>query len=433
MEFDQGMTRTTLKGCWNSIIRRIWLILLFTAGGFIVANISAWRNYTNNYQVTCSFVPSRYELSSQETPDSLESFNNYVVRSITYASMVKNTQMNNAVRKAVDFPLTAGDYSRAVSVKREENSAVVNVTLTWADEEELLNLQRVMKSYLSYLIGEQSDLGRIRWIDGYAEPVLMEKAGQYVKSLLAGVAGAVAGIFLGIFAAALFGLLDNRVFELEQVQYGHDMELLHIIPRDFHRFHFLSHLVRRRGTGTGGKADINAENEDITYSVSADYRRNCEMLAQRLISLYKKGDVKTIAWAPIGSNQEGDSVCMLTVQYMAEFDVSVKVIRLREDQMNMSAVGIMKRVEQEQQMDKNKADMVFIQFPDLAKYRGLGYFINQMDFVLFLFRYGKSTYKDLLYTAEQYEHHLKTGYIWTGVNKKYLRQPLRDFHAISEG
>lgn len=423
MEFDQGMTRTTLKGCWNSIVRRGWMIFLFTAGGFIAANIAAWRSYTNEYQVICSFVPSGYGLS-QETGDSPEAFSNYVARSITYASMVKNAQMSNAVQKAVDFPLTAENYNKAVTVRREENSAVVNVKLTWADKEELQDMEKVMKSYLSYLISEQSGLGRIRWIDGYAEPALKEKPGQYVMSVFIGAAGAGAGIFGGLFAAAVLGLLDHRVFELEDVQYGRDIELLQIIPRGFLRFRLLRLL-------SFFKAD--AENEDDTDKVSADYRMNCEVLAQRLLSAYKKENVKTVAWAPVGHNQDEAVACMFTARYLAEFGLTVKTVRLQKEQMDLSAAAIMAQMEQELQADGDGADLVFIRFPDLTASRGLSHFINQMDFVLFLFRYGKSTYKDLLYTAEQHGHHLKTGYIWTEVNRKYLRRPLRDFRAISEG
>lgn len=405
MEYEQGMTRASLKNIFGSVIRRMWLILLLAAAGFLIANIAAWRSYSSRYQVSFSFVPSGYQAAGEEVR-STESFSNHIARSISCAAMVKNSQMSSAVIRAVDFDLTTEEYNRAVAVSSAENSAVVNIMLVWTDEAELRSMQRVMKAYLTYLIGTRSGLGEIRWIDGYAEPVLQEQPSRYVKAAIGGIAGGVTGLMLGILAAALLGLLDERVFELEQIRYRREMCPLHVIPGDF--------LPRRLRGG-----------------LSADYHKNCEALAGKLAEMYRRDHIRTVAWVPVGKNQEMATVGLLTAQYVEAYGIRVEVLTLSEGALDKGPGRITQWLQNVVKEAQDKRIMIFIKCPDLTVYRSQHYILSQLDLTLFLFRYGKNSYGDLLYAQEQYRELKKTGCVWTDADRKYLKRPLREFQAVS--
>lgn len=402
MEYEQGMTRASLKNMFGSVVRRMWLVFLLAAAGFLIANIAAWRSYSSRYQVSFSFVPSGSRAEGEEAR-SAESFSNQIARSISCAAMVKNSQMSSAVIRAVDFDLTAEEYNRAVAVNSAENSAVVNITLVWSDEAELRSMQQVMKAYLTYLISSRSGLGEIRWIDGYAEPVLQEQPGRYVKAAIGGAAGGIAGLFLGIFAAALLGLVDERVFDLEQISYCRDMYPLHVIPGDF--------LPPLRG------------------GLSADYHRNCEALAAKLAKLYYRDQIRTVAWVPVGRNRDLATVGLLTAQYVEAYGIRVKALTLSGSVMARGPARITRWLQNVVQEAGDKGAMVFIECPDLTVCRSQGYILGRLDLTLFLFRYGKNSYDDLRYAQEQYRELKKTGCVWTDADRKYIKRPLRECQA----
>jgi capsular polysaccharide biosynthesis protein len=204
---------------------------VFAALFGILAAVYAWHSYSPSYSVSMSFFSSRYEFDQNGNAQAIYSFNELIDRANTYSQLVKNSQVRDAVRKAVDFNMSKQEYERAVSAQVSDNNAAVVITVSWYDAEGAYEIAEALKAYLSHVITSSADVGMVRWVDGYSTEVTDKTMARDKLSQLFFLGGFLFGACAGIGLAIISAAFDRRVFELEYVDYGHPIRVLGVICR----------------------------------------------------------------------------------------------------------------------------------------------------------------------------------------------------------
>ena len=372
------MTRVSLKICLRGMARLWWGILLASLLGFLVLNVYGWRTYDEGYRTAMAFLMEN------------DSTAGLAVKASSCETVAGSAQVRAAVEKAVSFPISDQDYQKAVKAVRDDEDAVVTVAIHWKDEKELKELKSALKSYLTYVIEEKINLGKIRWLDGYADAVPAEEDSRYVKAALYGIAGWAAGLFAGCLLAIFGAVWTDRVYELDMEGGIEGAEFSVLLPREGHR----------------------------------EFRESCEMLAQQLADCQNGAPMWTVAWVPLGK-QKLDTAARITASHLKEQGVNVKIIRITEEMQEKTAAAIEGILLEESPGERKQYQLKFIEFPDILKNRRLWYLLRRMDCSILAFQYGKSREQTLSYAAERSRQLRQFGCLWTEVSGSWLRRPVK--------
>lgn len=208
MEPYQGMTRYSLRRVMKTVLRRWYWPLIFAVGSALIISYIFLSRYNSTFQVSSTLIP----LDAQT--------NHY-----TISALVKNDEVLDAVSKSVEFKTTIGELNDAIKIDTDMNSVAVIVHIFWDNEEQAIEILQALKANLSFAVMHSAEAGGIKWMDA-ASSENGQLSSSDVQTYQIFVIGALVGLFLGMCFSFLLGTTDKRVFDLEAVNYGGEVNVI---------------------------------------------------------------------------------------------------------------------------------------------------------------------------------------------------------------
>lgn len=375
VENEKIFTRISVNICIEAIKKYWYLILLSGIMIFAIMNLYGWRSYDARYRMSITFVPAKTSSSS-----TIE----LGTQSKVYSTIIKNEQVNNAVRNAVDFKMTSENFSDALSVSENSDNLDITVTLYWTDKEQLMEMTNAFKAYLSYIIEIQLQLGDIIWLDNYMETVPVSNTSRYVTSLIYGGVGGVVGVFLGCFFIISYAIFTECVYDMRLIQYHNSPLLMGVIPRKAH----------------------------------PDFQNSCETLSLALHQILETNSVHTIGWVTIGHSQR-NKVSFYIENVLERLGCSIWTSFLNKEILKQDIHQIIAQI-----FDNLSEDQVhIIKIPDILNHKSLWYILPKTDLLIVEFKFGHVNRQMVEYVEENSKHIKSKIYLWTDVSKSCLRNP----------
>ena len=428
MDASRGMTRRSVRMCLGAVARRWhWPVVFSILIAFAAVLLYMWRVYTPEYKISTTFIPAMYTLDQDGNAIITDSLGSVITRSNAYTQLVKNEQVRDAVRNAVDFQITKEEYDGAVSTAFNEYSAAVSISVNWNNEAQAYQLLDTVKAYLTYTVSHSADAGTILWLDGYSSEFELKAT----RPSIIFAAGALIGLCVGACFSLFLGMIDKRVYDLEQVRYGGAVDVIGVIGKD----RVFS------GKSYANRNDLNNSHKQLT-AIALYLRSQMEAHGKKLI----------MCVAP--TNQCGTSrVAKEVAHILANIRMKVLILKLSmkespasdqpdkepeikplfpgvdgcdcvwdDPENNSDFMGPLSKV-LSSAMESYK--FILIDCPPLLDNIEMAMFAAGMDATLLVFRYGKTEYEDVLSAVSLLERAdaKPLWCVWNHVDKRYLRKP----------
>jgi len=437
MDISQGMTRKSIASLFRAVRKRwYWPYILAVFFAFSFA-VFAWRNYSPNYTISTSFFASKYEYDQNGNVIEVNTFTDAINRAYTYAQLVKNSQVRDAVRKAVDFDISKQEYDRAINTEVSENNAAVIISVSWYDSKGAIEISQALKAYLSHVIVRSADAGMIRWVDGYTTDIENASATRSKYSLTFFLLGLFFGIAAGLGLSLILGTFDQRVYELDNINYNCPVDVLGIVSK----------VEKRPAKLKRGKL---LRLMSVRDESAANQRHNQLLnLAANFLTRKKQDDKRIFMFTSPTPMCGTSTVVNQVAKILSENNMKVLVITLQkdvrsaEDTMKISIVSESKKLDScvfylnekanvfpttllgEFFGTLEKYDFVFLDCPAVLYDVELAMFVNIVDEVIIVFRYGKTTHDEVSSTASALSRAGSSILycIWNFVDDEYTRKP----------
>lgn len=463
MDISQGMTRRSLSLLWGMVTRRwywpmVFSILLAFAGGLF-----AWHTYAPEYSISITFIPARYLIDlNGDAILTGNGFNDAITRSFTYSQLVKDEQIRDAVRKAVDFPITKEEFDKAVSTSVDENSAAITINIAWKDEKEAHQISRALKAQLNYVIAHLADVGIIKWVDGYSTELKEPGMSRNMKSGVFFALGCIGGLGLGVCFSIFIGVFDKRIFNLEYVQYGADIDIAGIINRPnkilgllekykllknpddknllnqpYKQMKFITDYLKNQKASHNKKAILfTAPTRNCgTSALVKEFAGNLSKSNMKVLVLSINKIMRPNIKETVKNHSEIQSETDSLDKYFYYWNDTVGLeIRTKPEGVDEyfyfwnDAVGkaiLLEPILKILSDVKENYDFMLIDCPALLENIELTDLAKEMDSTMLVFQYGKTWYDDVLFTISALK---KVGVrslscLWNQTDERYLRKP----------
>ncbi|MFZ5975658.1 MAG: hypothetical protein ACOYU3_09725 [Bacillota bacterium] len=425
MEASEGMTRKSVRKGFRILARRwYWPVIFCVVFAFASLSLFFLKLYTPEYKISTTFIPATYQTDRDGNAIS-GGLDDAVARSVTYAPLVKNEQVRDAIRSAVDFKITKEEYDEAITAAYNEYSAAVTISVTWKDEAQAYQLLETVKGYLTYVVSHSANAGAITWLDGYSSE--FEQKGTRPSLIFA--LGAFIGLCAGACFALLLGVADKRVFDLKEVRYGGEVDVLGVIGKD----------RVFKGKSYANRNALNHSHKQL-MAIAFHIRKQMEAHGKKLIMCIsptaKCGTSKVVnEIARLLSNIQM-RILIITIKKKASPDAPAEepvitslIPRVDgcacfwEDSENNSAfIGPISRTISSAM---EKYDLILVDCPPLLENIEMALFAGGMDATLLVFKYGKTEHEDVLSSVAMLSR-AEAGplwCVWNFADKRYVRKP----------
>ncbi len=225
METSAGMTRYSVKKLLETIFRRPYWLLIFAVVCAFGFSLYYWYQFHATHRVSATFIPAIQ--AAEESPAVGPGGYSVVVAQ----SFIKHEQVLDAVIKSVDFDITYGELSNAISAEANENGVAVTVHVEWREHKQAQEILEALKANLSFAITHSAKAGTIKWLDSASEVSGRSDPGA-AQAYIIFMAGAVIGIIIGALLSLLLSMFDKRVFDLDAVRYNGDVRVIGLIGKE---------------------------------------------------------------------------------------------------------------------------------------------------------------------------------------------------------
>jgi len=428
LDASRGMTRKSVRMATGALARRwYWPVIFCFLFAFAAAGVYLWRGYYPQYKVSKSFIPAYYTTDQNGNAIISDSIGGIIVRSMTYTQLVQNDQVRDAVRNALDFSLTKEEYERAISAELNENSAAVTLVVEWRDKAQALQIAQAVKAYLTHVIAQNADAGTLIWLEGYSSESEVRPSPPSLYFAIGGLIGLLAGAVFALF----LGVTDKRVFDIEHVHYGGDVDMIGVIGKD-RVFNGKSYLNRD---------DLNNSHKQL-MAIALHVKTQKETLGKKLIMCIAPtgncGTTRiTTEIAKLLSNMKL-KVLILTVKMKPSPDAEPPedepfISQLypgvdgceciwNDSENNSAYLGPISKTLSNA---TNRYDFILVDCPPLLENVELAMFTGGMDATLLVLRYGKTKSGEVLCAVSLLKRAQASPIwcVWNHADKRYLDSP----------
>ena len=416
--------------------RWYWPVIFCVVFAFAAAGVYLWRGYYPQYKVSKTFIPAYYTIDQNGNAVSTDSIGSIIVRSMTYAQLVQNDQVRDAVRNALDFEISKEEYERAITAEVNENSALATITVDWRDKAQALQLAQAVKAYMTHVIAKNADAGTLIWLEGYSIENEVTPAPPSLYFAINGLLGLLAGAVL----ALSLGAADKRVFDLEHVHYGGDVDVIGVIGKD--RVFTGKSYANRDDLNTSHKQlmaialHIKTQMENLGKKLimciaptgNSGTSRATTEIAKLLSNMKLRVLIVTVKMKPSPDAEPPEDEPVLSLLYPG---VDGCVCTWDDSENNSAYIGTISKTLSKAM---NRYDFILVDCPPLLENVELAMFTGGMDATLLVFRYGKTRYGEVL-TAVALLKRAQASPIWCVWNyadKRYLESPYiqRSSHCL---
>ncbi|MED4054182.1 Wzz/FepE/Etk N-terminal domain-containing protein [Niallia taxi] len=231
-----------LKELFQTLRKRIFLIILFTLIAMIVSGIVSYFVITPEYK-------SSTQILVNQTKDDESVYNyNEVQTNVqlisTYSVIIKSAAILNIVKNDLDLNMSVSELNERISVESAQNSQIMTVSVTDPDPALALEIANKTADVFEKEIKEIMSVDNVTIL-----PLADDQENQSPISpnpTLNIVIGAVVGLFIGIGLAFLLEYLDNTVKTEQDIEKLLGVPVLGAITLIDDNFD-----ARIRGTNTG--------------------------------------------------------------------------------------------------------------------------------------------------------------------------------------
>ena len=405
-----------------------------------------------------TFIPARYEIDQNGYAVETYSFNDSITRAYTYSLLVVDEQIRDAVRKAVDFDISKKEYEDAVSASVNEDSAVVTVNISWIDELETTQLAQAIKAYLTHVIANSTNVGIIKWVDGYSTELHEATLSQKTKAELFFIIGLLVGLCLGICLVLVLGVFDKRVFELEDVQYRKDMVIIGIVNKPKKPIKQANIKTKKRKKKSRYRRSKTAalffnlrlllSNRSLKTSQN---HKQVMSIAEYLLDQKRNAGKNIVLFTSPMSNCGTNGLMNSITSILAGNNVKVLLVKVKKTSRAVTYNGekptilhktpnvgeyqylwndsddsltFPKPVNQIVSSVLDQYDLIFIECPPLLQNIELTALMQGVDATLLVFEYGKTTYEEIeaAMTALQRVDTKSLWCVWNGTSESYVHK-----------
>lgn len=428
MDASRGMTRRSMHSAMGALVRRwYWPAIFCIVFAFAAAALYLWRGYYPKYKVSRTFIPAYYYVDNNGNAIVSDSIGGIIVRSMTYSQLVQNNQVRDAVRNALDFDITKEEYDQAILAEVNDNSAAVTLTVEWRDRAQALQISQAVKAYLTHVIAENADAGTLIWLEGYSAESEIKPTPPSLFFAL----GALLGLVTGACFAMFLGVADKRVFDIEQVRYGSDVDVIGVIGKD------------RVFTGKSwaNRSELNNSHRQLA-AIALHIKTQMGTLGKKLVMCTAPtGNCGTTRVATevakLLSNMKL-KVLIVTVKMKASPDAEPPAAEPATEQLypgvdgcvctwddsenNSAYIGPISKTLSEAM---NRYDFILVDCPPLLENVELALFTGGMDATLLVLRYGKTKYGEVLSAVSLLKRAQASPVwaVWNYADRRYLESP----------
>ena len=452
------MTRRSVSALLGMVLRRWYLLVIFSLLAALGASVFAWNSYAQEYSMSITFIPARYEIDQTGYAVETYNFNDSITRAYTYSLLVVDEQIRDAVRKAVDFDISKKEYEDAVSASVNEDSAVVKININWKDELETTQLAQAIKAYLTHVIANSTNVGIIKWVDGYSTELHETTLSQKMKAEIFFIIGLIVGLCIGICLSLILGVFDKRVFELEDVRYSKDMVVIGIVNKPEKPPIQQSANVKKMKTRSRYKHNKAAA---LFFNIrllcsnrsgkTSQSHKQMMSIAEYLLDQKNSADKKIVLFTSPSSNCETNSLMSNITSILAGNDVKILLVKVKNTLKAVTyttekpailhktpnvgeyqylwndtddSLTFPKPVNQIISGVLANYDLVFIECPPLLQNIELTALMQGVDATLLVFEYGKTTFEEVeaTMTALQRVETKSLWCVWNGTNESYIHK-----------
>ncbi|UFT98859.1 Wzz/FepE/Etk N-terminal domain-containing protein [Radiobacillus kanasensis] len=244
----------SLKEIFETIKKRLLLIILLTIGAAIVSAGVTYFVMTPTYQSSSQFIVNQKE-SAQMGVDVNEIRSNIEIIN-TYNVIIKSPAILQDVADELNLSLTADQLAEMIQVSSEQNSQVVTVTATDESPKQAVDIANTTVSVFKEKIPTLMNVDNVNILSEAFVPD--DPSPVNPKPLLNMAVAVVLGIVVGVGLAFLLEYLDNTIKTEIDVEQRLDIPVLGVIPHiredDLINTAFTQQVARRgRGEFDGQK------------------------------------------------------------------------------------------------------------------------------------------------------------------------------------
>lgn len=386
------------------------IIFLLALLGLAAGILFSFGSSEDTYTTKASLLVNAKNSSGFYSGNQISPEVNEVYLSQDLTSTVEELALSSRVLAAVAEEVGLDDEEieqirKSMTVTSKENTSFINISLGWPDEKQAVEIVNSLMEVLPEVMRKVMDIGSVNVID-YAEEAFPVQS-EPVKPI---VIGGLAGILLGCFFAAFFGIAVPRVRSAEDVERQFSLEIIGEIP-----------------CAEKGKSLLSEENTGL-------YKEAYGAFASIFRFLTSKGGQKAVAISS-AIQSEGKSTIAYNLAYslavqrkkvlLLDFDFRRKTLSHlinMEDEANdvkenwgencrdigvnghlwmvsgihsRDAAVYAKEVKEAVNRWKEKFDYIIVDTPPLCVVPDVMYLRNIIDGVIFVVKHNESLIKDI--------------------------------------
>lgn len=429
LDASQGMTRNSVRALLRIALRRWYWPVVFAVVVALALTLFAWyRNHTT-YKVSTTLIPARYETDQSGNATS-DGFGDVVYRSVIFSQLVTNDQVLDAVSKSVDFNVSASDLSSAITTGFSENSAAVTVGITWDDKAQAQQILDALKANLTYTIAHTVSAGMVNWVDGYSS-VIEQPSSSPIQLLLIFLGGALIGLFLGTGYSLFLGMADKRIFNIGEVYYGSDVDVIGAVGRD-RAFSGKSYANRNElnkshnhlmSIGFFFKKQMEDRGKKLIMCIAPTGKCGTSKVTREIARVLSNIKMKVLIVTVSANNPDEDDTPADDPVIVSLFPGVDGCECVWDDSENKS--DFIGPISKTLSAAMNSYDFILVDCPALLENIEMAVFAAGMDATMLVAKYGQTTYDEVVSAVSLLNRAdaKPIWCVWNFVHERYLKKP----------
>lgn len=215
----------SLKDLFETLKKRAWFIIMITVLAVLISGVTSFFILTPIYQSSTQLLVN--QAKGEETAYNYNEVQTNLQLIETYNVIMKSPAILDKVIEKLNLDLSAGELTNKITVASEQNSQVVNVSVT---DEDPHMAAKIANTTAEIFKEEIVDIMNVDNVSILAKATVSENASPIKPQPLLNIAVAmVVGLMIGVGIAFLMDYLDNTIKTEQDIERILDLPVIGVI------------------------------------------------------------------------------------------------------------------------------------------------------------------------------------------------------------
>ncbi|QFK72936.1 capsular biosynthesis protein [Pradoshia sp. D12] len=215
----------SLKDLFETLKKRAWFIIMITVLAVLISGVTSFFILTPIYQSSTQLLVN--QAKGEETAYNYNEVQTNLQLIETYNVIMKSPAILDKVIEKLNLDLSAGELTNKITVASEQNSQVVNVSVT---DEDPHMAAKIANTTAEIFKEEIVDIMNVDNVSILAKATVSENASPIKPQPLLNIAIAmVVGLMIGVGIAFLMDYLDNTIKTEQDIERILDLPIIGVI------------------------------------------------------------------------------------------------------------------------------------------------------------------------------------------------------------